>query len=158
MQSVLSLSSQNAIVRRCSLQDAARRRRFSAQIDGDEKSQRGALRITYQRARGLFKCKHNVVPGRIVPLSVILQFNLRSRGASSTRRGTARYGAVPGRDDRSARSFVHCNIVKSPSFHHEYISYPSASSLSPFFPSTPGIHLCAHPSFRCFISLWRTRH
>lgn len=124
---------------------------------GDEKSRRRSLRITYPRARGLFKCKHNVVPGRIVPLSVILQFNLRSRGSADAAR---RYRGGDGSARSLARSFVHCNIVKSPFFHHDYLLslFEHYLSLS-LSPSTFGILPRAF-FFRLdfFISRWRTRY
>lgn len=118
-------------------------------VDGDEKSRRRSFRITYPRARGLFKCKHNVVPGRIVPLSVILQFNLRSRGSADAAR--------PGKLAHSlARSFVHCNIVKSPSFHHDYLLSSFRHYLSPsIFGILPRVLF-----FRLDFSIlrWRTRY
>lgn len=86
----------------CHCEDFSRRRRLHARDRWDEmmRSRDGALRITYPRARGLFKCKHNVVPGRIVPLSVILQFNLRSRGSADAARPGKR------RERSLARSFI----------------------------------------------------
>lgn len=135
-----------------------RRLRGRNRREGNEKSRRRSLRITYPRARGLFKCKHNVVPGRIVPLSVILQFNLRSRGSLSppTKRGRRDDGR-----DSLAHSFIVTLLNLCPSImtislvpHQTSLSIPEALSRarSPF-DSTSSSRVRKHHFFSLSLSI-----
>lgn len=127
-------------------------RLHAREIDGrgDEKS-RPAL-LSGLRTRGLadyLNANTMLYRGALFP-SRLFYNSICDPGAPPTRRAAREAtGAL-------AQSFVHCNIVKSPSFHHDYLPASPPDPI-PLFPSTSGIFPRAFFRLYFSISRWKTR-